>query len=283
MIDGRPSATAEYVAKRRAVHQLVDDPRVHDDPLALAILGDAQAAALRASLRRFQGRLVRPAFRAFLAVRSRVAEDALARAVAAGVGHYVVLGAGLDTFAYRNPYPGLRVLEVDHPATQAWKRQRLNDARITVPEGVTFAAVDFATESLSAALHKAGLRREEPSYFSWLGVTYYLKPADVLATLKEIAPFAASGGGVTLDYLVPPASLAPATQVALAAPAARVAAKGEPFRGFLGTEALLAALRGMGLHEVRNWTPEELNATYFSNRADGLRVGGATRVIPALG
>ncbi len=152
---------------------------------------------------------VAPVLRAFLAVRSRLAEDALAQVVAAGVQQYVVLGAGLDTFAYRNPHPALRVFEVDHPATQAWKRQRLADAHIAVPEGVTFAAIDFAAEPLPPALCAAGLRDEEPSFFSWLGVTMYLEASKVLATLAAIAPFAANGGGVVFDYNVPPASLAP--------------------------------------------------------------------------
>src|SRR4029077_18672202 len=136
MIESRPSRTAERVAMRRAAHQLLDHPRIHDDPLALTILGDARAAALRADRGWFEDDVMAPVLRAFLAVRSRLAEDALAQAVAAGVRKYVVLGAGLDTFPHRNPYPALRVFEVDHPATQAWKRQRLADAHIAVPEGV---------------------------------------------------------------------------------------------------------------------------------------------------
>ena len=134
-----------------------------------------------------------------------MAEDTLAQAVAAEVRQYIVLGAGLDTFAYRNPYPGLRVFEADHPATQAWKRQHLADAHIAVPESVTFAAIDFASEPLPRALRTAGLHGDEPSFFSWLGVTPYLEPANVLATLAAIAPFAANGGGVVFDYNVPTA------------------------------------------------------------------------------
>ena len=148
MIEDRPSRTAERVAIRRALHQLLDEPRVHDDPLALAILGETRAAELRADPRRFEGGPVARVLRAFLAVRSRLAEDALARAVAGGVRQYVVLGAGLDTFAYRNPHPSLRVFEVDHPATQIWKRRCLAEAGIAVSENATFAAVDFARDSL---------------------------------------------------------------------------------------------------------------------------------------
>jgi methyltransferase (TIGR00027 family) len=283
MIESRPSRTAERVAIRRAAHQLLDDPRVHDDPLAVAILGNAQAAAMRANPRRFEDGPVGRILRAFLSVRSRLAEDALAQAVAAGLRQYVVLGAGLDTFAYRNPYPALRVFEVDHPATQAWKRQRLAEAHIAVPEGVTFAAVDFVGEPLPSALRTAGLRSDEPSFFSWLGVTPYLEPANVLATLTAIAPFAANGGGVVFDYNVPTASLAPLPRATFEALAARVAAAGEPFRGFFEPWALVAAMGDMGFHGVRDLAPDDLNATFFSNRADGLRVGSAGHILTALG
>jgi methyltransferase (TIGR00027 family) len=268
---------------RRAAHQLLDHPRVYDDPLALAILGEAAAAALRADPRRFEdGPVARP-LRAFLAVRSRVAEDTLARAVAARVRQYVVLGAGLDTFAYRNPYPNLRVFEVDHPATQAWKRRHLTDAHISIPEGVTFAPVDFASEPLPQALRAAGLHSEEPSFFSWLGVTPYLEPSNVLATLEAIAPFAANGGGVVFDYNTPPASLAPARRAAFEELAARVAAAGEPFRGFFEPEALVAAMHTMGFHGIRDMGPDQLNATFLSNREDGLQVGSVAHILTAVG
>ncbi len=282
MIEDRPSRTAERVAIRRALHQLLDEPRVHDDPLALAILGETPAAELRADPRRFEGGPVARVLRAFLAVRSRLAEDALARAVAGGVRQYVVLGAGLDTFAYRNPHPSLRVFEVDHPATQTWKRRCLAEAGIAVPEGVTFAAVDFARESLRPALIAAGLRSEEPTFFSWLGVTPYLEPADVMKTLQAIAPFAAGGGGVVFDYNVPPSSLSPRRRAAFEALAERVAAAGEPFRAFFEPEALTAALRDIGFRSVRDLGPEELNAAFLADRADELRVGSAGHVVTAL-
>jgi len=267
----------------RAAHQLLDHPRVHDDPLALAILGPARAAAIRADPRKFEHGPAARCLRAFLAVRSRVAEDALSQAVARSVRQYVVLGAGLDTFAYRNPYPGLRVMEVDHPVTQAWKRRCLAEAKITVPEGVAFAAIDFSAEPLSAALAREGLCREAPSFFSWLGVTPYLKPDDVLATLAEITSFAVGGGGVVFDYGIPPASLAPPQRAAVEALAARVAAAGEPFRGFFEPGPLVAMVRSLGFPEVRDIPPHELNATFFSGRADGLRVGDAGHIVMALG
>src|SRR5262245_21621582 len=126
----QPSATAYRVAMRRAAHQLLDEPKVLDDPVALRIVGPRAEASIRSDPRRFQSRVGR-VLRAFLVARSRCAEDALKVAVAAGVRQYVVLGAGLDTFAYRNPYvaQSLRIFEVDHPATQGWKRSLLAKVR----------------------------------------------------------------------------------------------------------------------------------------------------------
>jgi methyltransferase (TIGR00027 family) len=145
MISAQPSRTAMRVAMRRAAHQLLDDPLVFDDPLAIPILGREMAAAVRADPGQFEKGRLSSYMRAFFAARSRFAEDQLAAARAAGVQQYVILGAGLDTFAYRDPSPALplRVWEVDHPATQAWKRERLAESAIPVPGNLTFAPADF--------------------------------------------------------------------------------------------------------------------------------------------
>src|SRR5258708_36273409 len=136
MQEGQFSKTARRVAIRRAAHQLLDQPRVLDDPFALPIIGSEAAAALRSDPKEHHA--FSRAFRAFMAVRSRYAEDELAHAVAQGVAQYVVLGAGLDTFAYRNPHPGLPAFGVDHPATQPWKRKQLPPAVFDSPAFLTF-------------------------------------------------------------------------------------------------------------------------------------------------
>ena len=170
MKEGFPSATAQSVAIRRAEHQLFDWPQVFSDPLALRIIG--VQAAVCAMLRPFTAQLPASRYlRAFIAVRSRYAEDQLARAMAAGTRQYVILGAGLDTFAYRSTHRAedLQVFEVDHPDTQALKRRRLNNSAISISPSVNFVPVDFERQGLRVELEKGGFKAGEPAFFSWLG------------------------------------------------------------------------------------------------------------------
>ncbi|MEO6910877.1 MAG: class I SAM-dependent methyltransferase, partial [Edaphobacter sp.] len=187
MEPAKPSRTALRVAMRRAAHQIYDaKPLVFDDPIAVAILGKTYAEELRRTPTR-PDRPFSVALRAFLVARSRYAEDNLMRAVAQGVSQYILLGAGLDTFAHRNSHPGLRVFEVDHPATQQWKRELLDTGRITGPANLTYVPVDFERESLPDQLMAAGFDPEAPAFFAWLGVVPYLTPAAFRSTLNFIS------------------------------------------------------------------------------------------------
>src|SRR5262245_48272897 len=178
-MDGKePSRTALGAAAFRAAHQTVDEVVIFADPLARAILGtnaDAVIAKFETADPAHRG------MRIFMAARSRFAEESLGHAVARGVRQAVVLGAGLDTLSLRNPYAGqgLRVFEVDHPATQAWKRGRLAEAALTVPASLTFTPVDFVRKDLAAGLADAGFRPQLPAFFHWLGVVPYLPRAAV--------------------------------------------------------------------------------------------------------
>ncbi len=274
MHSAQPSRTAMRVAIRRAAHQIFDAPPVLDDPLALAIIGAAAAARLAAAPRDSRGRTSR-SIRAFMAVRSRFAEGELARAVERGTRQYVVLGAGLDTFAYRNPYedPQLRVFEVDHPATQAWKLEKLAIASISIPPSVTFAPVDFEQQTLAEGLTAAGFDHAAPAFFSWLGVTMYLTDEAIASTLRLIAS-TPRGGTIVFDYAVPRASLGLTGRLTLDALTRRVAAAGEPFRTFIDPFELPACLAAFGFHAVRDLGRDALNARYFADRRDGLRIRG---------
>jgi methyltransferase (TIGR00027 family) len=277
----RPSVTAERVAMRRAAHQLLDSPRVLDDPLALQILGPEREAALRANPRLGDRGPGARTLRAFLVARSRIAEDALAEALARGVRDYVVLGAGLDTFAYRHPHDGLRVLEVDHPASQARKKKRLAAAGIAVPASVTHVPIDFSRDDLATVLRAAGLGEGRPAFFSWLGVTPYLEESVVLATLAALVAFAHGGGGIAFDYAEPPSRLPLLQRWAFARMAARVAKAGEPFRSFFDPAALAARMREQGWVSVTDLGAAAINARCFADRRDGLRVSRMGHVLVA--
>ena len=280
MRDASPSRTALRVAMSRAAHQILDHPRIFDDPLALAMLGPELAARVASGATNTQSL---PALRAFLAVRSRYAEDELASAVARGVQQFVVLGAGLDTFAYRNPYTnlGLRVFEVDHPDTQAWKRDQLAAAGIAIPSELTFVAADFERQTVRDALEKADFSTSAKTFLSWLGVTPYLGRAAFDQTMQFIASMPPESG-VVFDYAVSAASLTPLEQAAQDELAKRVASVGEPFRLSFERAELSAGLREMRFGHLEDLGAAELNARYFSNRSDGLRMrSGLGRMMSA--
>jgi methyltransferase (TIGR00027 family) len=271
MQEGKFSRTAHRVAVRRAAHQLLDQPRVLDDPLALRIIGTAAAEELRSNPKEHHS--FSRAFRAFMAARSRYAEDELARAVAHGATQYVVLGAGLDTFAYRNPHPNLRVFEVDHPATQAWKRECLQAAAIAIPASLTFVPIDFEQQTLADGLVRAGLNPNAAAFFSWLGVTPYLTREACMTTLSFIAKMPA-GSGVVFDFAVDHKLLNLGQRMALTALSRRVAAAGEPFQLFFDPKHLQEDLKNLGFHRTQLLQGKELNERYFKDRNDGLSVRG---------
>ncbi|QBS45064.1 class I SAM-dependent methyltransferase [Nocardia sp. CS682] len=266
METGQPSRTALATAYARAYHQVAPEPRVLTDPLAAAIAGvraeelsEAAVAppgesAADAALQRLR--------RLCLAARSRFAEDTIADAVADGVRQAVSLGAGLDTFAYRNPHAGLRVFEVDHPATQTWKRMRLAEAAIEVPGSLTFAPVDFETATLAQGLAAAGFARDEPAVFLWLGVVMYLAPDTVRGTLRYIAEHAAPVR-VVADYIGPPSAAAPEYRAALAARAERVAALGEPWLSYFTAPEMAAELRAAGFTHIDDRNSADVLADFI--------------------
>ncbi len=181
--------------------------------------------------------------RAFMAVRSRYAEDGLAQAVERGVSQYVLLGAGLDTFGYRNPFEGcVRVFEVDHPATQAWKRAQVEAAGIVVPPSLTYTPVNFERQTIMDGLVASGFNPAAPAFFAWLGVTMYLARETVMATFKMIAS-SPKGSGVVFDYGIEPSMLGFMERIVVAEFSRRVAAIGEPWTTFFVPSELDADLR----------------------------------------
>jgi methyltransferase (TIGR00027 family) len=268
MQTGQPSRTAFGVAYRRAVHQLLDQPPVLADLIAIPILGKEFMARFEPDHERQKHPAAR-AFRAFMAVRSRYVEDNLAAAVASGLTQYIVLGAGLDTFAYRNPFPRLRVFEVDFPATQEWKRGLLRAAGIPEPINLTYVPLDFEHRALSEGLQEAGLDFQSPAFFGWLGVVPYLTLPAFRSTIDLVAAMPA-GSGIGFDYALSAEDLSPARQKQREALAARVAAVGEPFKLFFRSEQLDNELRSAGFQRIEQLDTQDVNQRYFANRADGL-------------
>jgi len=281
MIPAEPSHTAHRVALRRAAHQLLDQPPVLRDPLAIPILGAATAEALRENPAQFETSRVSPYLRAFMAARARFTEDQLAHLRSTGIRQYVILGAGLDTFAYRDPSPELplRVWEVDYPSTQAWKRECLAEANIAVPPHVTFAAVDFERQALPDALAAAGFDADAGALFAWLGVTQYLSHEAIRTTLAYVARATQAGGGVVFDYSIAPHLLSPAQRAVRAMLEAVVSAAGEPWQSTFEPDALVAELRELGFAMAQDVAPDEINSRYLAARTDGLKVGGMSHLM----
>ena len=277
---GQPSRTALRVAMLRAAHQVLDEPVVFDDPVAMRILG-ANAAAIEQDAFQFNDPFSR-GLRAALVARSRFAEERLAQAVDAGVRQFVVLGAGLDTFALRNPFAGqgLRVFEVDHPSTQQWKRALMQEVSIDVPEALTFAAVDFERQTLAEGLRKAGFDASQPAFFSWLGVVMYLTQEAVFDTLRFVASLP-KGTGIAFDYSLASSLLDPMQRMIREHVRQRVEAQGEPWRSEFVPDDLHAEMARIGFLEIEDWGPAEINARYFAARKDGLQTGGGFRMVHA--
>ena len=275
MQTGQPSRTALGVAGLRAAHQVLDHAAIFTDPLALRILG----ADAEAMVRDAKTDIARQRLRWFIAIRTRIAEDALA-AVQNGVRQFVVLGAGLDTYAYRAPpSDDLRIFEVDHPLTQAWKRERLADAAIATPATLRFVPVDFEHEALADGLAAAGFDPAQQTFFSWLGVVPYLTEQAVFATLGFIAGLP-GGAHVVFDYVNPTASIVEESRrAAHEALAARVAALGEAIQCHFDSETLRARLAELGFRDVEDLGPGQIAQRFFPGRVTAS--GGGAHVLRA--
>jgi methyltransferase (TIGR00027 family) len=279
-----PSRTAIPTAMLRAAHYLLDaEPKILDDQFAGAFAGFSSDEALSKTLSALAYPDI-PRMRTLFALRNRYAEDELVRAMERGVSQYIILGAGLDSFAYRRPdlLQTLDVYEVDHPASQVWKRERIEELGIKIPARLRYVPIDFERETLTEGLAVAEVNLQAPTFFSWLGVTQYLTSEAVLRTLREIAEIAAPGSEIVFQFIVPAATLASEEGSPVKTLAALAAAAGEPWLSFFEPDEMETHLKRMGFTKIHHFGPQQASERYLLGRTDGLRLPAYFHMINAV-
>ncbi len=278
MKDAHASKTADVAAAIRAAHMIHDRPIVFSDPYAFQMTSPGWRRIVGNRLLHFIVvkrilRIFRPIHGQMLA-RARTAEDALEAAVNEGrISQYVILGAGMDSFALRHPpfASGLDLYEIDHPATQAEKRKRMEAIGVDGQLAVTLLPADFERHSVGDILRGSSFDQSRPALFNWLGNTFYLRPETVEATLGSIATVAAPGSEVVFDYCLPDDGFDAETLREMQAVRAFVAKRGEPFVSSFTRDAVEAMAEHRGFSVIQDAGVDEQIARYFRARSDDLR------------
>jgi methyltransferase (TIGR00027 family) len=279
MSDRQASRTALATANMRAAHQLLDPPpRILEDPFAVLVLGEQGVKRIHDRADFYQTP-ERRYFRAHVILRSRFTEDRLRAAATRGITQYVILGAGLDTFALRQPrwVKDLRILEVDHPATQELKRTRLAEAGLEMPENAAFATIDFEHESLKEGLTRYGFLTNQPTFFSCLGVIMYLTEDAIDGMLQSVMQFP-KGSEIVLTYVEPPRDPSrPPSRLA-----ERAASVGEPWVSYFDAHALVGKLKNFGFTDVEPLSEADAEEKYFRPYPGNLPVPKRTHILSAV-
>lgn len=282
MKDGTASRTADIAAATRARHDLRAAQPVFVDPFAIELTAPLWRRIVRT---RFLDWLIFDLLLRSLSpigtqiiLRSRYAEDVLQQALAAGVDQYVIVGAGFDSFVLRRPdlESRLRVFEIDHPATQAVKRERIALLTAETPSNLEYVGVDFERETVGDGLARSGFRRERSAFFSWLGTTPYLSNAATLATLRSISTATTTGSQIVFDYLAPVQALAADDAQIVEQLKRFTARRGEPLIGEFDPDLIAGELRGVGFELIENVSGAEQARRYLANRQDDLVPMGAS-------
>ena len=274
---------AEGSAYLRAVHMLVDgEPKILDDPLAARMLGPGVDDKIAADRERLASAPLVKA-RSLIVMRSRFAEDELAAAIERGVTQYVILGAGLDMSPYRSGHPAqkVRIFEVDHPDTQRWKLERLNEAGVRLHENLQHVAVDFEKDSLAERLAASGFDAAQPTFFSWLGVSYYLNRDSVLNVFKYVAGLPAPSQ-LVFDFVMDESELNETERNAMKVITTFVQRYGEPWLCRFGPTDLQQTLRDTGFSKTFYFSHGLATRRYFDGREDGLFLDFTTQMMSAI-
>jgi methyltransferase (TIGR00027 family) len=281
-------STAEVTAAIRAMHLLYDQPVVFDDPYALQLTSPAlrrlcQSRFLQWLLsRKSTSEIYRPISGQIIS-RAKYVEEKLDQAASKGISQYVIIGAGFDSFCLRRPdfAANLRIYEIDHPATQQIKRERLGEISSFSPKGVEFLAIDLEKRTIADALSDSSFLKDEKAFFSWLGVVPYLSKDVVFAVLYDLVCFAARGSEIVFDYLIPIYRMTPKDRQALGRGMRIIEHWGEPVESFFHPDAFPDVVSYFGYRILENQSPDELNERYFADRLDNLVAHSAAYIIHA--
>jgi len=265
-----PSRTALMIARQRAAHQVLDHGSILYDPFAMKILHEDEKDVLQFA----NGHPLASIGRLLTAARSRIAEDALSRAVESGIRQIVILGAGLDTFALRNPHGArqTRIYEVDHPATQAWKRERLAEAQIALPPWLIFVPVDFEQDDVGDKLVAAGFQQNSPAFFTWLGVVPYLTQDAIGRTLDYMSSI--QNSEVVFDYMEPPQAFSEEMRELVTKRTEQLEKMDERWASRFEPAGIAAILRSHGFSDIEDINFQEIKSR-FGPSVQGLAPGHA--------
>lgn len=283
MESGKHSYMAEGSAYLRAVHMELDgEPKILDDPLAATLLGSDFTDRLATD----RERLNKPALikaRSLIIMRSRFAEDELSAAIDRGVTQYVLLGAGLDTSPYRAGHPSqpIQTFEIDHPDTQRWKLERLNAAGIRIRDNLQHVAVDFEKDSLGERLAAHGFDSKQPTFFSWLGVSYYLNRESVLDIFRFVSRLP-SPSQLVFDFVMSDSEINDTERDAMKNITELVEKYGEPWLCRFGPAELEQTLHEIGFDRTVHFSHAQATEKYFEGRTDGLHLDFTTQMMSAI-
>ncbi len=279
------SRTAIITAAMRASHMILDaSPHVLEDHFALQFAGFKTDKDLIDFFSGFKP-MGFEENRAYFSMRHRFAEDELSKAIKSkNINQYVILGAGLDSFAYRNStiYSDLKIFEVDHPDSQQGKKERLSSLQIKIPPNVQYVPVDFEQTLLSSALSASGVSFQNPVFISWLGVTLYLSSDSVFSLLSDLSDHLSAGSIIVFDYILPDSLLNKPDKELTDYYSRRAAEVGEPWLSRFDPMEIEKELANIGYSTCKQFTKSMAIERYFKNRTDNLMLPGYPQLIVAI-
>jgi methyltransferase (TIGR00027 family) len=281
MFPGQASQSMVRTAMRRAAHQLLDEPRILEDPIAVGLVPEASEQAILDAAEDHRAPLP-TLLRSLFAFRNRFAEDRLAEAAARGVCQYVIVGAGLDTFPWRQPAfaNALRIFYVDHPATLAWTMARFCERGLATPPNLSFVAADLEERDLAKRLDENGFERKAGAFCSVLGITQYLSRGALEALFRFAASLPAQSE-IVFSFAPPDDELEGEERIAAIQSATLTETMGEPWITRLRPSEAFDLLTRLGFAEVLHLTPKRAQRRYFDGRSDMLKAPRLEQLIAA--